>query len=74
MGIMESRLARLNKIMGTKYADMVEASSMAEGCVEEKLMLGGDFEAEEFDRFCDMLARYWPSFIRYHEELERNSI
>jgi len=66
--LQSQRIEILRKIMGINSND-VDTMSEAEGCVEEPLPDLESYDAEYcFNEFCDSLHRYYPSYIRYHQE------
>jgi hypothetical protein len=62
------RLDVLRKIMGINYTD-TDVLNEAEGCVEEPLPNLESLDSEyDFNDFCDKLRKYYPSYIRFHQE------
>jgi hypothetical protein len=68
-----ARTQSLNKIMGSRSTDIGELRQSAEGCLEEQLPDLATCSDEEFQRVQTSLARYWPSYMAYHREEERNA-
>lgn len=59
-------LARLNAIMGSNHTNLNMAISVAQGCVEEA------FIQEDAEEFLSQLKTYWPRYIAYLREQERD--
>ena len=69
--IKQQRVDILNRIMGSNLNEK-DAVMQAEGSVEDSINIATASE-DEFHTFAFALGQYWPRYITYCREEERNN-